>query len=163
MMIIIIIITTSRQLPIHSDTRTSTCSGSSMSSARPCSTVTTSSQPFCFTSCLVYSAMALASTAYTCSTAHSAITTELLYTVQHNLCPADGSIWTLMFDKLHRFSSSVYPLESLTTHVYRLRSTLSIYMTYFSIVAFCKHNEVNGSLAVLWAVPQILQFPHILT
>lgn len=62
------VIITSRQLPIHSDTRMSTCSGSSMSSARPCNTVTTSSHPFCFTSCLVYSAMELASTAYTYNT-----------------------------------------------------------------------------------------------
>lgn len=57
---------TTRQFPIHSDTRTSTFSGSSISSPRPWTTVTTSSQPFCFTSCLVYSAMELASTAYTC-------------------------------------------------------------------------------------------------
>lgn len=57
---------TSKQFPIHSETRTSTLDGSIRSSALDRNTVTTSSHLFSFTSFSVCSATELASTAYTC-------------------------------------------------------------------------------------------------
>lgn len=56
----------SRQVPIHSETRTSTLDGSIRFSALERNTITTSPHPSSFTSFSVCSATELASTAYTC-------------------------------------------------------------------------------------------------